>query len=488
MEPWLRLAALLALVLVTQGRRAAAAADGPPLDNVATPAALAAAFPSADASWSATDAGYGGPAGGTWSHAVARPIAAEHYTVHATLALAAPADRRDGMEMGAYAVYHAHAQLGGYEAGLAVRHRDDGRYYRVAVSSLWRELVLWRPSGGVVQVADFPFEAGKTYALSVTCRGPRLIVRVDGRTVIDWWDTADPVPGGTVALARKEGASYFTSMRITPDPPPAAGEQPPAHAPQFRERQWHGGRWYFDGAEPLFVLRDDNVLDHMKLTPGYRPAMYAFNFITDWARFYPKKITGYRLVGSGERLVIETTAVDPDKPGPITCTSRLAVSYNAARRVYEYDHSCSVHLPDAAEAAQVSGEWDHGDAVFLGSVGSAQTRDPAAARPRYEWSVFEAPGGGLYKVPHNHNGHYVGRSSANGGPLRQDGGRVVAVGDPVLSPVIAIPHAGDGFESCRADLCWWGMTCTCCSGRRRSTARSRRARTPRPSATPPCRH
>lgn len=425
-----------------------------PLLQATTPKEIAARFRSPQASWSVSDRGYGGAAEGSWTYATAGSLAADHYTVEANFSLVQPANRRDGLEMTAFASYRAHAELGGYEAALVLRHQDASRHYRVAVSSLWREVVLWRPTGGIVQVADYPFEAGKSYKLSVTCRGAHLVVRVDGKAVIDWWDTADPVSRGTVALARKEGEAYFTSVTITPEPPATA--PPPPHVANIRERNWHEGRWYFDGAEPLFVLRDDNVLDHMKLLPGYRAAMYANNHITDWAQFFPKKILKHSLLRSGPQLVIETTAADPDKPGPITCTSRVTVSFNAATRMYEYDQSCTVDLPTAAEAALVSRNWDQGDPVFLGSVGSAETRNPSAERPRYEWIVFEAPDGTRHKVPLNHNGFYAGRSIVGGGPVRQDGGRVVGVGDAILSPVIAIPRKPAQFSACRADVCHWG--------------------------------
>lgn len=64
--------------------------------------------------------------------------------------------------------------------------REIGQVYRVAVSSLWKELILWRPSGGVVQMAPYPFEAGKSYALAVGCQGPHFRVTLDGRELIGW--------------------------------------------------------------------------------------------------------------------------------------------------------------------------------------------------------------------------------------------------------------------------------------------------------------
>ena len=179
--------------------------------------------------WVARDRGYGGPASGNWSSALAGEASWSNYALDCRLALVRPADRRDGMELGAFVAFANHAQLGGYEAGLILRYQSPTKFYRVAVSSLWKEVIVWRPSGGVVQAVDFPFEAGKTYHLIAQCRGPRIVVEVDGKPLIDWWDTADPIESGKAGLARKEGESYFAAVKIDPLEAPAG--KAPVHAP-----------------------------------------------------------------------------------------------------------------------------------------------------------------------------------------------------------------------------------------------------------------
>jgi len=412
--------------------------------------------------WTVTDAGYGGVANGDWNYALAGHEGWQDYRIHATVALKKPADRQDGMELGSFAVFSNLANLGGYEAGVIARYQGPQKLYRVAVSSLWKELILWRPSGGVVQVASFPFEAGKSYVLTVECQGPRIRVTVDGKELIDWWETVEPIAAGKVGLARKEGEAYFTAVKVEPLPPagvalaePVARLKPPVHVPQFRQQQWHGLRFFFDGQEPLFVLTPANVLDLMKFRPGYRPILYAFNYITDWSRFYPNRTTAYQLVKDGSQLVFETKADDPKTKSAITQDARLVVSYDAAQNLYTYDHTCTTHIPDAAEAEKVAPSWDHGDSVFLGGVGSSITRDPDAPKPTYQWSVFESTDGKLYKVPFNHNGHYFGTAETNGGPFQAGGFGMVVVGDPVLCPIVRIPERAANFEGNSVGHCWW---------------------------------
>ncbi|NCO36728.1 MAG: LamG domain-containing protein [Armatimonadetes bacterium] len=356
------------------------------------------------------------------------------------------------MEIGCFAYYYALANLGGYEAALIVRHESPERHYRIAVSSLWKEILLWRPTGGVLQVEPYPFEAGKSYDVSVACQGPHLTVSINGQEVINWWDTAEPVLKGHVGVARKEGESLFTAVKVVALP--RQRQSAPPHAPQFRELVWHNHRWFFDGKGPVFVLTSSNVLDNMKFQPGYRPILYTFNYITDWSRFTPSKITDSKVVEDGSRLVFDTVAVDPNTKSTVTCTTHLVVTYDPLARMYNYDQDCTIDL-SVEESSKVATSWDHGDAVFLGGVGSEQTADPKAFRALYQWSVFQADDGKYYKVPFNHNGHYLSTAASNGGPFNPNGGIWVVAGDPVVNPVVKVRGMSPGHTKVSVGHCWW---------------------------------
>lgn len=418
-----------------------------------TPTEVAAMFKPDAPGWAAHARGYGGPASGIWSFALAGEASWSNYAVDCRLALVRPADRHDGMELGAFVAFADHANLGGYEAGIILRYQSPQKFYRVAVSSLWKEVIVWRPSGGVVQAVDFPFEAGKTYRLVAQCRGPRIVVYVDGRLLIDWWDTADPIESGKSGLARKEGESYFAAVKIDPLETPA--EKTPVQAPRFRERKWHNLRFFFDNNEPIFTLRDDNYLDLMKLRPGYRPILFTGNFVNDHAISSVNRVKRYRLVKDGSQLVIETTGADSKGKSPATCDARVVVSYDAADNLYTYDQTCTTHIPDEA-AGRAGSVWDHGDPVFLGGVGSANTRDPNCPKPTYQWSVFQSTDGAFYKVPLNHNLFFDGAGETGGGPFNAGGFGMVVVGDPVLSPVVRVPDRSADFEDKHGFAhCWW---------------------------------
>ncbi|MHB9024912.1 MAG: LamG-like jellyroll fold domain-containing protein [Armatimonadota bacterium] len=418
-----------------------------------TAAEIGKSFITPEPGWIAGEVGYGGPADGNWTNALTNQSTWRDYRLSATMNLAKPADRQDGMEIGCFAVFNSLANLGGYEAGMILRYQSPQKFYRLAVSTLWKELILWRPSGGVVQAVPYPFEVGKSYALAVECRGKQIRVQVDGKLLIDWWDTADSLDMGKTGLARKEGEAYFSAVKL--EPLLRSQAVPPAHVARFREQQWHNYRFFFDGNEPVFMLTERNILDLMKFRPGYRPILYTFNFITDWSRFYTTKVTKSAVVKDGAQLILDVTAMDPNTKSAITCEAHLVVTYDAATNLYSYDHTCTTRIPTQEEADKVSADWDHGDAVFLGGVGGAITRDPKNPKPLYQWSVFEAPDGHLYKVPMNHNGHYDGTAQRNGGPFKAGGFGMVIVGDPVLSPIVRVPERTASFEDNHIGHCWW---------------------------------
>ncbi|MHB9134794.1 MAG: LamG-like jellyroll fold domain-containing protein [Armatimonadota bacterium] len=417
-------------------------------------AAVGKAFtPEQAEAWKVTEDGYGGPGDGSWRYALAGNETAMAYRFTAMVKLVKPATQQDGMELGRFAVFNNLANLGGYEAGVLVGYQSPEKYYRIAISSLWKEVVVWTPTAGIIAVAPYDFQVGKSYKLSVGLSQGLFDVFVNDKALINPCQAAEPILQGKVGLALKEGESYFTQAALV-DGSGTAKYFDLTHVPNFREQQWHNMRWFFDGNEPVCTLLPSNVYDLMKFRPGYRPLLYAFNYITDWNRFYPSKITDYKLVEQGKRLVIETKAVDAKTKAAITQDARMVITYDAATKTYRYDHSCVTHL-SAEEADKVVADWDHGDSVFLGGVGSSVTRDPKADMPRYQWGVFESTDGKLYKVPYNHNGHFQGTADTHGGPLKPGGAGLFPVGDPVLSPVVQIPEMSPQIERTSVGHCWW---------------------------------
>ncbi|MBM4094692.1 MAG: hypothetical protein FJ276_35585, partial [Planctomycetes bacterium] len=335
---------------------------------------------------------------------------------------------------------------------MILRHQSPQKFYRVAVSSLWKEIVLWRPSGGVVQAVAFPFEVGNTYHLVAECRGPHICVQVNGKPLIDWWDTADPVESGRVGLARKEGESYFTAVKVDTLAAPAG--KAPAHVAQFRERQWHNLRFFFDGNEPIFAYGQHGP-DLMKFRPGYRPILATSNFVTDSVLFSFPELQRYTLVQDGEQVIIEITGVDPKRKSGVTCDARFVVRYDDDANVYAYDHTCTTHIPDQA-TGKAGAVWDHGNPLILGAVGGANTRDPNSPKPTYHWTVIQGADGTFYKVPLNHNLHFDGAAETSGGPVKAGGFGWVAVGDPVLSPTVRMPERSANFQDKNGfATCWW---------------------------------
>jgi len=401
----------------------------------------------------AGEQGFGGTGSGQWRYAVGGEKTWADYAVECTLRLVKPASKRDMTESCAFATYHALGKLGGYEAAVVVRHESPQKHYRVAVSTMWKEILLWRPTGGIVQVAEFPFELGADYKLNVACRGRRITVAVDGKTLIDWWDTADPVAAGQVGLGLKEGEAYFMSLKVSAL---ARQTQPaPAHKPQLRQTQWHGQPWFFDGAEPICHYRKNvNSLDHMKFLPGYRGLMHTTNAIMDKKRFYPKKVIESKVTGGGASITMDTVAVDPKTGSAITCATHLVIGFDAKTGLYTYDQDCAVDVP-SDETGKVARRWDHGDPCVLGAVGRATTQDPKAFKAFWKWGVIQNAEGNVYKVPFNHNGHFLAKG-ASGSFINPKGGKWLIVGDSVVCPFVQVRGMQGAYDgTVHVEHCWW---------------------------------
>jgi len=418
-----------------------------------TGAEVAKALKATGGGWQAAEQGFGGTGPGTWTYALGGDASWKEYVVTCRVTLVEPGERTDGMEFGGFRWYDAMRDMGGYEAAIVVRHTSAERHYRVMLSAFHKEIVLWRPTGGVVQVQPFAFELGKPYLVSVACQGPRITVTVDDKPQIDWFDRADPVLAGGIGLGRKEGEAYFSGLSV--EALSSLTQTPPVHKPNFRQVQWHGGRWFFDGKEPIFYQRmQGNGLDHMKMMPGYRASLMTNNFVKDIKRFRPYDIIKEEVLETGQRVVLEVDSVDKKKKSNITVHTRVTVTYDPRTGMYVYDHDGTVDVaPD--EVGKIRHYFDMGNPCPLGVVGWAQTADPASHRPFFQWSVFQADDGHYYKVPLNHNAHFIGTSHSSGGPIKPDGGVWLVVGDPVVNPLVQVRGMSDRFSAVTGEHCPW---------------------------------
>ena len=102
-------------------------------------------------------------------------------------------------------------------AGIAARVQGMRRYYALLlVRGGGARLVKALDGEAVLAEADFPWDFGLTYDLSLEVRGGRLRAGIDGEEIFDVEDGDRPLTGGAVALLCEEGRAESEVVRVRP--------------------------------------------------------------------------------------------------------------------------------------------------------------------------------------------------------------------------------------------------------------------------------
>src|SRR5262249_1844200 len=130
------------------------------------------------------------------------------------------------------------------------------------------------------------------------------------------------------------------SLKSLPDQPLAPARA--KHVPDFRVRNWLGGRpWVFDGNEPILLLltSKEATINNVKLRPGYKPQL-SWNGHWDIQNqgAFPEGTNrpgDATITGGGKSLVARWTA--RQTRDRFETRSQLTVGYDEKRGTYTYD-------------------------------------------------------------------------------------------------------------------------------------------------------
>jgi len=102
-------------------------------------------------------------------------------------------------------------------AGIAARVQGMRRYYALLLCSDGKARLLKALDGNTVLAeADFAWEFGETYDLSLEVVGTRLRAWVDGQQLFEVDDADRPLTGGGVALICEEGRTATEIVTVRP--------------------------------------------------------------------------------------------------------------------------------------------------------------------------------------------------------------------------------------------------------------------------------
>lgn len=415
----------------------------------------------ADGAWAWKDGWVGGAGNNAWQYSTRGDATWTNYRLEFNLRIDAASTRKDPKsEIGGWvwANYGNNANLGGYEAGVIVRNSGK-QFYRVMFSTVYQEVVLWSPKGGIMQVAPCKLEVGKTYQVDILATRQYLLVAVDGGTVMQYVDRAAPLLTGGIGLALHEGAASFSKLTATPWPTDNSPFAP--HKSDFHFRDWKGLRWAWDGNEPIFVISNDCKGYDLKQVPGYRPQMEVYWHWLNYGdeTFMATKQKTVSILEEGAKLRFEVLSTGDGKYDWLTSRTAVTVTYDPATNRYVYDHVSDLIIPEG-KTLRVIHPLEFTDPCVHGHVGSASPKTITWETP-HPWSVYKHVSGKLYKHPHNHAGWYSGYAKpvwqeAKGNFLAKDGtGFWALAGDPVSNPVFTVLSSSMKDAEYYTELCGW---------------------------------
>ena len=208
-----------------------------------------------------------------WRYALAGAPAWTDYTVAVVVKIEKPAPLNGFRGGETFFNYQWGREAIGSDAAIVVRWQDPDNNYMVRLSSGYGHVELWKTHGGVVRVKAHPFEPGKDYQLRVTVSGPWIVVSVDGKELIRYFDRVEPVLQGQAGVAVRESRVSFADFRV--ERAAAMRDAPPAYRPAFHRQTWVGKDYIFDGDEPVawFCWNPGEGLElrEMKLRAGLMP-------------------------------------------------------------------------------------------------------------------------------------------------------------------------------------------------------------------------
>ncbi|MCE9636278.1 MAG: hypothetical protein K8T90_11300 [Planctomycetes bacterium] len=104
-------------------------------------------------------------------------------------------------------------------AGLVFRYADDSSYYVVRANALEDDVALFHVTRGariLIQSAPAPGIGNTWHDLAIEMRGDHVVVRWDGRVVIDRKDTHVTEPGRVGVWTKADSVSWFDDLSAEP--------------------------------------------------------------------------------------------------------------------------------------------------------------------------------------------------------------------------------------------------------------------------------
>ncbi|MEI6518871.1 MAG: hypothetical protein WCO98_02320 [bacterium] len=382
-----------------------------------------------------------------WRYAITGSPSWQDYTVETTMCILEPAPLK-GPRVGSGNVfmnYQWGREAVGTDAGIIIRYQGPDSYYQLRFSSGYGHVELWKTKGGVVCVKPYAIKPQQDMKVTVTASGRWIIVAIDDKELMRYYDPVEPITRGQAGFAVRESLVRFSDLNITPAAP--ITDPAPKHVANFKLREWVGHQYIFDGDEPIGWInpKDTGVVQEVKLVPGLMP-MLLFQPGATWGDLNWKPQVQFTLEKEGDSLVFNNALEDKD--GRCTGTGKVTITYDP-QVGYIWDNQATINtlLDDKMS------KWNLNivDPCFYQTVAMATNKMPAG-RSNPNYALYTRNDGKYGAFPANHQ--YKNSMAQLPELLIKKGGFFATTVDNWAA---AMEVPADNNYQYYADYCAWGL-------------------------------
>jgi hypothetical protein len=319
--------------------------------------------------------------------------------------------------------FHWGENLPGWDVGVVLGYQDPLNFYRVQLSVARGELALWDATGGFLQLISVDVKEGKPQDLKIRWSAGHVVVDVNGKKAMDYWDRTQPYTHGRVGLAVWGSVARVEQFLVEPAKADT-GTMPP-HRPKFRleptrnilsghpafHMDPHNGVILFDGNEPISYFWKEptdpkapdstrGTLCHeaVKLMPGWRAAFRTrigpMGVATNGnsAALVGDLPDAFRVTGGGDSLTFKFQTENPNSTHTdYSCTVR----YDKKRGVYRYEYQGKTRLAGDVKVSSI--------VLFNPLTYNSRSPGPEVLHrwnaASHRWFVFQAPDNQWQRMP-----------------------------------------------------------------------------------------
>lgn len=297
-----------------------------------------------------------------------------------------------------------------FSAVVFLGYEDEENGWQILFSPRFNEIAIFNPATGIVRAVPADLPPGKELPVEISANAMRILLRLDGKTLIDFIPEYGQIKAGKVGFGGYYASLGFSDIHLEV-PGKLEMQQATAHRSEFRQRDWLGDSWIFDRDEPIARIvpgrAEDDGFDkyrrvaftQVKLRPGGPPVvpvnvtwdMKNMGGITD-----PLSLEAKKLANNDFRVLLQCTGSDKR----VTVKTQADFHYDSQNNSYQIDFA---QWPMVKDSTQAVGGVTSGSFWAYNCVGPTASGAAEGWRRDYGATFSQETDGKTLYRPLNHD-------------------------------------------------------------------------------------